>query len=196
VDKRCQSASVAGRLGKEMGSRTDEERVSAPFLFILLNRCLFTPLASGCFLFSLHPTMLINYLPDGDGSRCTLTYEEADGWLRATWRGYVDAAEALRGAENYLAHAGPFQCAYLLNDNTDLQGSWFDSVEWLEQVWLPQALQRGLQYVAHVVQADTRTDILTLTFPAPLVGVLELQLFHQVAEAEEWLRSCQQLTSL
>ncbi|OUJ68004.1 hypothetical protein [Hymenobacter crusticola] len=140
--------------------------------------------------------MLINYLLDGDGSCCTLTFEEADGWLRATWRGHVDAPEAMRGAENYLAQAGAFHCPYLLNDNVALQGSWFDSVEWLERVWLPQALQRGLHYVAHVVQADTHTDILTLTFPEPLVGVLELQIFHQVAEAEEWLRSCQQRAAL
>ncbi|OUJ68624.1 hypothetical protein [Hymenobacter crusticola] len=137
--------------------------------------------------------MVINFLEDADGSRCTLSFEEADGWLRATWRGHVDAAEAMRGAENYLAQSGPFHCPYLLNDNLALQGSWFDSIEWLERAWLPQALQRGLRYVAHVVQADTRTDILTLSFPAPLVGVLELQLFHHMVEAEEWLRTCQQL---
>ncbi|UOQ69538.1 hypothetical protein [Hymenobacter volaticus] len=45
--------------------------------------------------------------------------------------------------------------------------------------------------MAHVVQADTRADILTLTFPQGVVGQLELQLFEQVSEAEEWLRSCQ-----
>lgn len=140
--------------------------------------------------------MLINFLEDADGSRCTLTFEEADGWLRATWRGHVDAGEAMRGAENYLAHAGLFQCAYLLNDNTHLQGSWFDSVEWLQRAWLPQALGVGLRYIAHVVQADTHADILTLTFPAAVHNVVELQLFHHIREAEEWLRSCQQQTSL
>ncbi|OUJ64336.1 hypothetical protein, partial [Hymenobacter crusticola] len=110
----------------------------------------------------------------------------------ATWRGHVDATEAMRGAENYLAQAGAFHCPYLLNDNVALHGSWFDSVEWLQRAWLPQAVQLGLRYVAHVVQADTHTDILTLSFPTTLVGLIELQLFHQVHEAEEWLRSCQQ----
>ena len=136
--------------------------------------------------------MVINSLPDLDGSRCTLSFEEPDGWLRATWRGFVDPAEALRGAENYLAHAAPFKCPYLLNDNLALRGPWFDSLEWLERVWLPHALTLGLRYVAHVVQADTRTDILTLNFPEPLVGVVDLQIFEQVAHAEMWLRSCQQ----
>jgi hypothetical protein len=136
--------------------------------------------------------MLIHLLPDPDGSRCTLTFEEKEGWLRATWRGYVDPLEAMRGAENYLANAEPFHCPYLLNDNVALQGPWFDSVEWLQQAWLPHALQIGLHYIAHVVQADTRVDALTLAFPKPVTGAVELQIFHTVEEAQEWLRSCQQ----
>ncbi|RPD44086.1 hypothetical protein DNI29_22060 [Hymenobacter sediminis] len=78
--------------------------------------------------------MLLNSLPDHDGSRCTLTFEEGDHWLRATWRGYVDPLEAMRGAQNYLDQAGDFSYPYLLNDNLALEGQWFDS-----QAWLPQA---------------------------------------------------------
>ncbi|MGI4742679.1 MAG: hypothetical protein ACRYG7_46565 [Janthinobacterium lividum] len=98
----------------------------------------------------------------------------------------------MSGALNYLAQAGPFHSLYLLNDNTRLQGPWFDSVEWLERVWLPAAIQLGLRYIAHVVQADTHHDILTLTCPVPITDVLELQLFDDVASAQEWLRACQQ----
>jgi len=130
--------------------------------------------------------MLINSLPDRDGSRCTLTYDEHGPWLRAIWRGFVDQAEAIRGAENYLNHAGDFRCAALLNDNLALHGPWFSSLEWLEWAWWPRAQHLGLRYVAHVVQADTHEDLLTLHFP----HALELQFFHQVCEAEDWLRSC------
>lgn len=136
--------------------------------------------------------MLVHALLDTDGSRCALTYDAPNAWLRATWRGFVDPIEAMRGAQQYLDYAPRFQCPFLLNDNRALRGAWFDSVEWLETVWLPRALQLGLRYVAHVVQADTRTDILTLTFPQHLVDRLELQLFDHVSHAEAWLRSCQQ----
>ena len=136
--------------------------------------------------------MLIHSLLDPvDGSRCVLTFEEADHWLRATWRGYITAGEAQHGASRYLEHVASVRCAYLLNDNTELRGPWFDSVAWLEQAWLPHAVHLGLRYIAHVVQADTQVDILTLTLPQQVVGQLELQLFYQVSEAEEWLRSCQ-----
>lgn len=98
----------------------------------------------------------------------------------------------MSGALNYLAQVGPFHSLYFLNDNTDLRGPWFNSIEWLDRVWLPQAIHLGLRYIAHVVQADTHSDILTLTCPVPITDVLELQLFDDVASAQEWLRACQQ----
>ena len=134
--------------------------------------------------------MIINSLPDGDGSRCTLT-QEPDGWLRATWRGFIDTEEALLGAANYLNKLRDLRCAYLLNDNVALMGPWFDSVEWLERVWLPQARQLGLRYIAHVVQADSLSDIITVTLHGSSVQEIEIQIFQQVGEAEAWLRSCQ-----
>ena len=134
--------------------------------------------------------MILSSLPDRDGSRCTLS-QEPDGWLRATWRGFVDMAEALRGADNYLRTLQTLHNPCLLNDNVALMGPWFDSIEWLERVWMPQATQLGLRYVAHVVQADSLSDILTVRFNRGAAGALELQIFEQVAEAEAWLRSCQ-----
>lgn len=136
--------------------------------------------------------MHLNTLPDTDGSRCILALDEANGWLRATWRGFVDMDEALRGADNYLRHLAGLHCPYLLNDNVALRGPWFDSIEWLEQVWVPQAVTMGLRYVAHVVQADCLSDTITVNFRGSQVGGLELQIFQQLPEAEAWLRNCQQ----
>ncbi|MVN78792.1 hypothetical protein GO988_20865 [Hymenobacter sp. HMF4947] len=135
--------------------------------------------------------MLLNSLSFRTGGQCTLSLEQTDGWLRAVWSGYITTDDAMRGALNYLAQVGPFHTLYLLNDNTSLRGPWFDSVEWLDRVWLPQAIQLGLRYIAHVVQADTHNDILTLACPAHITDVLELQLFDDVASAQEWLRTCQ-----
>jgi hypothetical protein len=137
--------------------------------------------------------MLLNSLLFSSGGQCTLTYEKADGWLRATWAGYIDTEEAMTGALNYLEQVGPFHCLYLLNDNVELKGPWFDSTRWLQTAWLPQAERLGLRYVAHVVQTDTHNDIMTLKYPHNhIVDALELQLFTDVATAEDWLRSRQQ----
>lgn len=135
--------------------------------------------------------MLLNALSFSAGGHCTLTLDQPAGWLHATWAGYVTPAEAVRGAENYLAQAKPFHNPYLLNDNSKMRGPWFDSLEWLERVWLPQATGLGLRYIAHVVQADTHADILTLAYPALTTEALDIQLFDDLASAREWLRACQ-----
>ena len=135
--------------------------------------------------------MLIHSLPDLDGSRCTLTFEENNRWLRATWRGFIDPEEALRGAQHYLDSLADFRCPFLLNDNTALHGPWFDTLDWLTRVWVPQAARLGLRHVAHVVQADTLHDIITTTRRFPTQCLFDLQIFDEVAQAEEWLRQCQ-----
>lgn len=135
--------------------------------------------------------MFLSFTADPrDSSSCRLVYDETEHWLRATWSGYVDPTEAMRGAEAYLRHAAQRPSPYLLNDNSQLQGPWFDSLDWLAEVWVPQAAALGLRYVAHVLQANRHSDILPSRLPDSIP--LELQIFREVADAQQWLRQCQQ----
>lgn len=120
-----------------------------------------------------------------DYSFCDLSYNEKEGWLQAIWRGYVDQVEAQWGAQAYLQHVTRIPSAFLLNDNSGLKGPWFESLEWLADVWVPQAKLLGLRYVAHIVQADHH-DVLTdrLHGAAPF----ELQIFQDPLDARHWLR--------
>ncbi|MGI4734793.1 MAG: hypothetical protein ACRYG7_06385 [Janthinobacterium lividum] len=140
------------------------------------------------FPFMSHSILLNLNLDPSDGSACRLTYEAAEGWLRGTWSGYVDEDEAMRGAAAYLRRAALAPCPYLLNDNVALRGPWFDSLDWLARAWVPAAARLGLRYVAHVVQADRHADIIPERLPpgAPF----ELQVFHDLAQAQHWLRLC------
>jgi hypothetical protein len=123
-----------------------------------------------------------------DGSSCTIDYDEAEDWLRATWAGHVDPHEAYNGAARFLAAMQELHCRYLLNDNSRLSGPWFDSVEWLRSVWAQQATRLGLRYIAHVVQPhDLLGEAATLS-ENPFGAELQLQLFDTVESAEEWLR--------
>ena len=65
--------------------------------------------------------MLLKSLAFQTGGQCTLTYEKGDGWLRATWAGYVNPTDALAGATAYLEQVGPLHFLYLLNDNVALE---------------------------------------------------------------------------
>lgn len=127
-----------------------------------------------------------------DGSSCELVYDEADQWIRATWIGYVDPREAYNGAARFLEAMSSWHCPYLLNDNSQLRGPWFDSVEWLRSIWAPQAQQLGLRYIAHVAQPhDLLAQAGALPGSQPFGPELQMQLFDDVASAEEWLRQMQ-----
>lgn len=131
--------------------------------------------------------MLLNSNQDSqDQSQCVLSYEQAEGWLQARWSGYVDQAEATRGAQAYLDHAALLPSPYLFNDNSRLQGPWFESIDWLLHVWVPAAQRLGLRYVAHVVQRDQHHDV----FSCRPLSVLpfELQIFEDADDARHWLR--------
>jgi hypothetical protein len=54
--------------------------------------------------------MLLNSLSFKTGGQCTLTYEKSTGWLRATWAGYINTAEARAGGQNYLDQVGALHC--------------------------------------------------------------------------------------
>lgn len=133
--------------------------------------------------------MLLNLNTDPqDHSTCALFYNEAEGWIEGVWQGYVDQSEAMLGAEAYLHHAIRRPSAFLLNDNSRLQGPWFDSLDWLLDVWTPQAARLGLRYVAHIVQADRRHDIFTERLLRTSFLPFELQLFQSGEDARAWLR--------
>ncbi|MEJ7661605.1 MAG: hypothetical protein WKG07_19455 [Hymenobacter sp.] len=121
---------------------------------------------------------------------CTTEYILTDGWLRTTWQGFVSAAEAQSGAQGALEALSQQSVPYLLNDNSQIQGPWFDSVSWLEQVWAPQAERMGLRYVAHVSQPHTESDLSNLLTHNPFTDRFELQVFATVEAAQDWLRDC------
>lgn len=126
------------------------------------------------------------------GSSCRLERNDALGWLHATWTGYVDHAQAVRGAERYLHTARAHPWAYLLNDNTLLRGPRFGSIAWLEQVWVPQAVRLGLRYGVHVLQHNDPMSYGTTHRRNSSGGQFELPLFEHVRDAKEWLHTCQQ----
>lgn len=139
--------------------------------------------------------MILNLHSDAQQpSFCHLTYDKAEGWLQASWKGCLAPHHARHYAEAYLHYAGQHPSPYLLNHNELLQGTWFDGLEWLAEVWLPQAICLGLRYVAHVVQADLHTD----SFSARLLEDLlfELQVFQNGADARHWLRQQRDATLL
>ncbi len=122
---------------------------------------------------------------------CRTEYIPAEHWLRTNWQGFVAPMDAEQGAAGALEAMRQTPSPYLLNDNSQIQGLWFDSVDWLQQVWVPQATHLGLRYVAHVLQPHTEADLISLLTNDPFANKFNLQLFTTAEEAAVWLRECQ-----
>ncbi|MBT9392544.1 hypothetical protein KLP40_05150 [Hymenobacter sp. NST-14] len=122
---------------------------------------------------------------------CRLVYHPELHRLHITWTGYVGPEYAREGAEASLDMLRELHCPYLLNDNSQLEGPWFDSLHWLAKEWGPAAASAGLQYVAHVVRADTLASTFIATPAHQLFRKFEIQIFDSLPEATEWLLSCQ-----
>ena len=127
----------------------------------------------------------------GSPDYCQLQYNSKRQWLRVTWAGYVGADYAREGALVSLEMLRELHCPYLLNDNSQLEGPWFDSLLWLAQEWGPAAAATGLQYVAHVVRHGTFASTFIATPSHQLFTKFEIQIFDNLSEATEWLLSCQ-----
>ncbi|WP_426491780.1 hypothetical protein [Hymenobacter sp. 102] len=128
--------------------------------------------------------------PD-DAVYCQLTYDPKSHWLRTKWQGFVGPDLAMQGGVASLEMLNIYHCPYLLNDNSALEGPWFDSVYWLTREWGPAAARAGLRYVAHVTQAHKFATSFTATPVHMLFTAFEIQLFDTTTEAVEWLSSCQ-----
>ncbi|RSK45021.1 hypothetical protein [Hymenobacter rigui] len=122
---------------------------------------------------------------------CQLTYDASTQWLRVVWNGHVGPDLAMRGAVASLEILREYHCLYLFNDNSRLEGPWFDSVYWLSHEWGPAAAKAGLRYVAHVTRANNFATSFTATPVHQLFNQFEIQIFDQAGEALDWLRSCQ-----
>ncbi|NVO84043.1 hypothetical protein [Hymenobacter terrestris] len=123
---------------------------------------------------------------------CQLRYSVEQKQLTVTWQGYVTGPMAYEGAQAALDILRQYPCCCLLNDNTDLEGPWFDSMMWVAQRWAPAAAQAGVQYVAHVVRAGTLATTFLGTPTHHLFTQFEIQFFDILAEANDWLASSRQ----
>ena len=131
----------------------------------------------------------------GGREYCRATYSEATHWLHLTWTGVVTTQDGQRSATELLRLLPTSPVQYLLNDNSQVLGPWFDSLDWLQRIWAPQAERLGLCYVAHVLQPHTEDDLGLLLRQNLFAGKFELQFFTSLEDAECWLRECQQAVS-
>lgn len=120
-----------------------------------------------------------------------IRYDGDRGWLHADWTGYQSVDSVKQGCEEILRLMAERSTFLILNDNTNVLGIWSGAAEWVAVDWFPRMRRAGLKCFAWVYSPSRFSQVSTDETLA-LMGPekVAVQLFHDIREAEEWLRAC------
>lgn len=122
----------------------------------------------------------------------TIVCDSANGWVYNNWVGYQTYIGIIAGADACLHALRDNACRYLLNDNREVVGPWDHAVEWIVTDWAPRAIAQGLTHFANVVSHESMAAQSAETMRLGVEGQLQMRMFGDIAEAQEWLREAQQ----
>lgn len=111
--------------------------------------------------------------------------------IYANWKAtYLTIEEVKEGTLLVLEAIKEYKTSWLVNDNRELSGSWDGANDWIVEVWMPQAIEAGLQKFAHIIAKDLYAQ-LSAEFmednTEKIEGGFELKMFDNYDDAENWL---------
>ena len=123
---------------------------------------------------------------------CTTQYQKEEGWIYCDWEGFANVDAVKAWGEEYLSLLKKTKCDSLLNDDSRSTGPWTQSLEWIESYLIPNVIQAGLKYYAHIVSANTFSEMSAKELNVKIAnGALEMATFKSIEEAKDWLKSKQ-----
>jgi hypothetical protein len=122
---------------------------------------------------------------------CTTDYQKDNNWIYCNWEGFANVEAIKSWGEDYLKLVKDTQCAHILNDDSKSTGPWTQALEWIESYLIPNVINAGLKYYAHVVSANTFSELSAKELNVKVGGALEMATFSSVEGAKVWLKSKQ-----
>lgn len=117
----------------------------------------------------------------------TINTDQENRWVHTNWVGYLTEENIRAGAQAYtqaVKEAG-FSC--VLNDSTQIVGSWNHSLDWVLNEWAPQAAAAGIRHFAIIITPESFADATAKAFYSS-IKAFEVRRFADRTEAENWLR--------
>ena len=131
-------------------------------------------------------------LPDAHGALlANFDFYPAQDLLYVRWHGHLTADAMVRGAAAGMRlFAGRRLPRRLLSNHQQVTGEWGEALPWLQYEWLPEASSRGVELLAHVLAANTASQLLNYPGGPEFVEVFTHELralsFRHVEPAWHW----------
>jgi hypothetical protein len=122
---------------------------------------------------------------------CKTEYQEENNWIHCDWEGYANVEGIKSWGLEFADLVKKEKCQYLLNDDSKSTGPWTQAMDWIESVLIPKVMEAGLKYYAHVVSANTFSEMSAKELNMNIGGHLEMATFKTIEDAKEWLKSKQ-----
>lgn len=114
-----------------------------------------------------------------------------NGWLYINWYNNPSLSEIRMIVRLHLCLQEETKSPFLLNDNTELITNFQELNDWVEEFWLPRAIENNLRYFAHVLSPQFFVKIAALDLHRRVRKQLEYRIFEDRESAQNWLKACQ-----
>lgn len=147
------------------------------------------------FYFRLPLTEILEEEPIADNdqfykdSHITIIRKNNTDWLEADWQGFQTIEAVKSGGMHLLAMLKANGLHKIMNDNTNVMGSWSEASDWAGQEWFPLMYQAGLRYFAWVYSPSAFSRLSAQKAVDVKVGNTIVQFFTDVESARAWLQS-------
>lgn len=121
-------------------------------------------------------------------SNIHIELNEAENWLEVDWTGLQTLETVQSGCLTMLDLLRSHKCTKVLNDNTNVIGSWSEAVEWGAEVWFPAMIDSGLKHFAWVYSPEVFSKLST-DKTIDLTGANIFGTFNDKREAAQWLKA-------
>jgi hypothetical protein len=120
-------------------------------------------------------------------SNLDLWWDEVNQWLYADWKGSQAVEEVKFGCEQMLRMLKLKNADSVLNDNTNVEGTWGGAAEWLATDWFPRMRAAGLRHFAWV-SSSCRFSQVSTDATLARAGAGTAEVFPAKTDAAEWLK--------
>jgi hypothetical protein len=81
---------------------------------------------------------------------CLVYWDSGNNWIYVDWRNRAKVETVKNGCEEILKLLKEKSCSKVLNDNSNVTGSWSAAAEWVAEDWFPRMISAGLKKFAWV----------------------------------------------
>ncbi len=125
-----------------------------------------------------------------ENGQLKLYYDNENHWLYADWFGRVKDELVKEGLDMIAKGFESKQTSVLLNDNTNLLGTWTGVIQWIINDWYPRALKAGYKKVAFIYSPDAFTKFsVDALRKQDKDSPVEQMSFKNISEAKNWLQT-------